>query len=54
MFKKETLSEKNEAEGLMIRMREEQMPRLRAEFDTREAAKDVCISYFVRKIHAYI
>ena len=44
------MDEKNEAEGLMRKMREDQMPRLRAEFDARESEKDVRIVHSVRRI----
>jgi hypothetical protein len=40
-MKTETLAEKKEAEVLINRLREEEMPRLRAEFNAREAEKDV-------------
>lgn len=44
IFTKETLDEQNEAEVHMKTLRAEQMEGLRAEFDAREAAKDVSIS----------
>jgi hypothetical protein len=42
VFKTETLEEKKEAEVLINKMRKEQLPRLRAEFDAQEAEKDIC------------
>jgi hypothetical protein len=41
VMKTETLAEKKEAEVLINKLREEEMPRLRAEFDAQEAEKDV-------------
>ena len=44
IFKKETLAEQMEMDRLIRKMQEEELPRLRKEFDAREAAKDV--SYY--------
>ena len=54
MFKKETVDEKNKAERLMAKLREEQLPRLRAEFNTREAAKDVSICQLLRVVYTNV
>ena len=42
LFSTETLEEKKEAEILLKKYQSEQEPQLRAEFDAREAEKDVC------------
>lgn len=44
VFKTETLDEKKEAEVLINRLQEEQLPQLQREFDKQEARKDVSLT----------